>query len=135
MLKILLTLALLMFQLPLLAADDEPEEVELTPGYVSMGEAMVLNLATDSTRLSFVQLKADVLLKDENSIELVKLHMPALRHQIILMLSEQDAAKMKSPVDREKLRKQITDKIRSVFKELEGKDDIEDVLFSNFLVQ
>jgi flagellar protein FliL len=134
MLKIILALALLMFQLPLLAAD-EAEKSQLTPGYVSMGDAIVLNLATDSTRLSFAQLKADVLVKDENSSELVKLHMPALRHQVILMLSEQDAAKMKSPVEREKIRKQITDKVRSVFKELVGKDDIEDVLFSNFLVQ
>jgi flagellar protein FliL len=134
MLKILLAVVLLMFHLPLLAAD-ETEKDKLTPGYVSMGEAMVLNLATDSTRLSYVQLKADVLVKDENSIELVKLHMPALRHQIILMLSEQDAARMKSPVEREKLRKKISDKVRSVFKELTGKDVIEEILFSNFLVQ
>ena len=77
----------------------------------------------------------DMLVRDENNIDLVKLHMPALRHQIILMLSEQDAAKMKSPLDREKLRKEITAKIRSVFKDLAGEDDIEDVLFSNFLVQ
>jgi flagellar protein FliL len=132
--KILLGLLLLIFTLPLMAAD-EPEKVELTPGYVSMGEAMVLNLATDSPRLTFVQLKADVLVRDEDSIDSVTLHMPALRHQVILMLSEQDAAKMKSPVEREKLRKQITDKVRSVYKELVGKDDIEEVLFSNFLVQ
>jgi flagellar protein FliL len=132
--KILLGLLLLIFTLPLMAAD-EPEKVELTPGYVSMGEAMVLNLATDSPRLTFVQLKADILVRDEDSIDSVTLHMPALRHQVILMLSEQDAAKMKSPIEREKLRKQITDKVRSVYKELVGKDDIEEVLFSNFLVQ
>ncbi len=132
--KILLGLLLLIFTLPLMAAD-EPEKVELTPGYVSMGEAMVLNLATDSPRLTFVQLKADVLVRDEDSIDSVTLHMPALRHQVILMLSEQDSAKMKSPVEREKLRKQITDKVRSVYKDLVGRDDIEEVLFSNFLVQ
>jgi flagellar protein FliL len=132
--KIIISLLLLIFTLPLLAAD-EPETPDLTPGYVSMGDAMVLNLATDSTRLSFAQVKANILIRDENYIELVKLHMPALRHQVILMLSEQDAAKMKSPLDREKLRKQISDKVRSVYKELVGKDDIEEVLFSNFLVQ
>ncbi len=132
--KLIISLLLLIFTLPLFAAD-EPEKPELTPGYISMGEAMVLNLATDSTRSSFVQLKADVLVRDENSSDLVKLHMPALRHQLILMMSEQDAAKMKSPVEREKLRKQITDKIRSVYKELVGKDDIDEVLFSSFLVQ
>lgn len=132
--KIIVGLLLLMLNLSLYAADDKAK-ADLTPGYVSMGEPLVLNLATDSTRLSFVQIKADMLVRDENNIDLVKLHMPALRHQIILMLSEQDAAKMKSPLDREKLRKEITAKIRSVFKDLAGEDDIEDVLFSNFLVQ
>jgi flagellar protein FliL len=132
--KIIISLLLLIFTLPLLAAD-EPEKPELTPGYVSMGDAMVLNLATDSTRLSFAQVKADVLVRDENNSDQVKLHIPALRHQVILMLSEQDAAKMKSPLEREKLRKQISDKVRSVYKELVGRDDIVEVLFSNFLVQ
>jgi flagellar protein FliL len=132
--KIIISLLLLIFTLPLLAAD-EPETPELTPGYVSMGDAMVLNLATDSTRLSFAQVKADVLVRDENNSDQVKLHIPALRHQVILMLSEQDAAKMKSPLEREKLRKQISDKVRRVYKELVGRDDIVEVLFSNFLVQ
>jgi flagellar protein FliL len=132
--KILLGLFLLMFQLPTLAADT-PEQDAATPGYVSMGEALVLNLATDSNRPTYVQLKADIMVKDENYIDLVTLHMPALRHQLILMISEQNANKMKDPLEREKLRKEIVTKIRSVYKKLTGSDDIEDVLFSNFLVQ
>jgi flagellar protein FliL len=132
--KILLGLLLLMFQLPILAADTA-EQAAATPGYVSMGEPLVLNLATDSTRPTYVQLKADIMVKDENNIDLVTLHMPALRHQLILMISEQNAAKMKAPLEREKLRKKIVTKIRSVYKKLTGSDDIEDVLFSNFLVQ
>lgn len=131
--KILLIIVLLMFHLPLLAADEEMPEV--TPGYVALGEAMVLNLATDGPRLAFVQLKADILVRDEINVEQVKLHIPALRHQMILMISEQNVANVKSALEREKLRKSITEKVSSVYKELTGSDDIEEVLFTNFLVQ
>lgn len=129
--KIILGLLLLVTCLPVSAA----EEAATNPGYVSLGEPLVLNLTTEGTRLSFVQLKADVLIKDEGDTDLVKLHIPALRHQLILMLSEQNAADMKTVAKREQLRQKISEKMRSVFKELTGKDDIEEVLFSSFLVQ
>ncbi len=132
--KILIGLVLLMLHLPLIAADEAASQ-QITPGYVSLGEAMVLNLATDGPRLVFVQLKADILVRDELNLEQVKLHVPALRHQVILMLSEQNVANVKSALEREKLRKAITEKVKSVYKELTGSDDIEDVLFTSFLVQ
>jgi flagellar protein FliL len=131
MLKVLLGLFLLLTTMPLSAAQNSAAN----PGYVSLGDPLVLNLATGGTRLSFVQLKADVLVKNENDIGLVELHIPALRHQLILMLSEQNAADMKSATKREELRKTVTSRIRSVFKELTGVDAIEEVLFTSFLVQ
>lgn len=132
--KILLGLVLMMFQLTAFAAD-EPAPAKVVPGYVSLGEPLVLNLATAGPRLAFVQLKTDILVKDEINVEQVKLHIPALRHQVILMLSEQNVDNVKSALKREKLRKEISEKIRSVYKDLTGKDYIEDVLFSSFLVQ
>jgi flagellar protein FliL len=130
MLKVILGL-LLLSSLPASAA----EQASADPGYVSLGEPLVLNLTTEGTRLSFVQLKAEVLIKDESDADLVEMHIPALRHQLILMLSEQNAADMKTATKREQLRQKISAKMRSVFKQLTGKDDIEEVLFSSFLVQ
>jgi flagellar protein FliL len=131
MLKVILGLLLLVSSLPASAA----EQASADPGYVSLGEPLVLNLTTEGTRLSFVQLKAEVLIKDESDADLVEMHIPALRHQLILMLSEQNAADMKTATKREQLRQKISAKMRSVFKQLTGKDDIEEVLFSSFLVQ
>ncbi len=118
----------------LLAADDEAP-AEKVPGYISLGKPMVLNLSTDSRRLTFLQVAADVLVKDEGARELVEKHVPAIRHKIILMLSEQPALDMKSPIKREEIRKQVTVAVRDMIETITGNKDIEEVLFSTFLVQ
>lgn len=133
--KILITLCLLCFQNLLFAADEENAVVEKIPGYVALGEPMVLNLSNDSRRLTFLQIKADVLVKDDTAREVVEKHIPAIRHQLILLLSEQSALDMKTPVKREMVRQQATQQIREMLEKMTGNKDIEEVLFSSVLVQ
>ena len=116
------------------AADDEEATVK-TSAYVSLGDAMVLNLRNESRRLTFLQLKADVLISDSSAEETIKTHIPAIRHQLIVLLSEQKANDMKSPDKREEVRKVATAKIPELVEELSGSREVEDVLFSSFLVQ
>lgn len=120
---------------PLMAADEEEAPVETKPGYVSLGNSMVLNLSTEGKRLTFLQLEADVLVKDDNAIPIIETHIPAIRHKLILLLSEQNAKDMKSPVIREQIRQQATTEIRGMLEKMADNSDIEEVLFSNFLVQ
>jgi flagellar FliL protein len=131
-------LLLVAFPGHLLAADDEEAEAppEKNPSYVSLGaKPMILNLFNDGGRLSFLQVKADVLVGDDDAKEAVEAHIPAIRHQLILSLSEQDAAAMKSPVQREEVRQKLTEEVRAVIKELADNNDVDEVLFSTFLVQ
>ena len=133
--KLLIGLLMLALHLPALAADDDEEVVELTPGYISLGKPLILNLSTKNRRLTFLQVTGDVLVRDESRIDEVEIHVPAIRHELILLLSEQDADSMKSPVNREEIRNQATEKVKTRIKELTGEDDIAEVLFSKFLVQ
>lgn len=118
------------------AEDEETEEapVKIT-AYVSLGDAMVLNLSNSSKRLTFLQLKADLLIEDAGSEALITTHLPAIRHELIVLLSEQNAMDMKSPTKREEVRKIATAQIKEMMVELTGNEDISDVLFSSFLVQ
>ena len=84
-----------------LAADTEQQAEEKNPAYVSLGEPMILNLASDGRRLSFLQLQADVLVVNDDAREVVETHIPAIRHKLILLLSEQKAIDMKTPAKRE----------------------------------
>lgn len=117
------------------AADEEQAPVESIPGYVSLGDAMVLNLSSGNRQLSFLQLKADVLVTDDDAKEAVEAHIPAIRHQLIVLLSEQTVMDMKTPGKREQVRQQATQDIRDIMEKLANNTDIEEVLFSSFLVQ
>ncbi len=137
--KVLLPLALLFALVSpgAWAADEaDVEEVEVkTSAYVSLGDSMVLNLSNDNHRLTFLQLKADVLVADSAAETLVKTHVPAIRHKLILLLSEQKANDMKSPAKREEIRKMATTQVQELMVDLADNKDITDILFSSFLVQ
>lgn len=138
--SIILTLLLFCFNTSLFAADDEASTdeapAESKPGYVSLGQKpMVLNLATDGKRLTFLQIQADVLVKNDAAKEIVEAHIPAIRHKLIELLSEQKAVDMKTPAKREEIRQQATIQIREMIKQMTDNSDVEEILFSNFLVQ
>lgn len=136
--KVLLPLALailLCFNPAWSADDEEGEEVSKTSAYVSLGGPMVLNLSNDNKRLTFLQLKADILVEDSDSEAVIKTHVPAIRHELIVLLSEQNAHDMKSSTKREEIRKIASTQIQALIADLTGIKDASDVLFSSFLVQ
>ena len=132
---LLMSFMLMLFSGQGLAAEDEAGAAKKTPGYVSLGKPMVLNLATDGRRLAFLQIQADVLVKDDEAKEVVEANIPAIRNKLIVMLSEQNATDMKTPARREEIRKQVTDAVRDMIEEMTNNNDIDEVLFSSFLVQ
>ena len=103
--------------------------------YVSLGKPMVLNLNSNNNRLTFLQLQADALIKDEDSEAIIKTHVPAIRHILIVLLSERDAIEMKSPEKREQLRTLATTQAKELMVELADNNDLTDILFSSILVQ
>lgn len=103
--------------------------------YVSLGEPMVLNLTSGSNRLSFLQISADVLINDADAEETIKTHVPAIRHSLIMLLSEQKANDIKSPGKREQIRQQASATVQALIADLSGNKEITEVLFSSILVQ
>ena len=135
-LSVIVSLLLLCCNTSLFAAEEEEEKVKSNPSYVSLGKKpMVLNLSTDGTRLTFLQVSADVLVKNDDAKEIVEQNIPAIRHKLIVLLSEQKASDMKTPATREEIRKRATIEIRDMINEMTNNNDIEEILFSNFLVQ
>ncbi len=136
---VLLPLAVLLslYFPPAWAAEEEEdgETSAKTSAYISLGDSMVLNLSTDSSRLTFLQLKADVLIADSSAEDLIKTHVPAIRHKLIVLLSEQKANDMKSAAKREEIRKIATTQVQELIADLAGNNDITDILFSSFLLQ
>ena len=115
-------------------AADEEAATPKSSAYVSLGDPMVLNLS-GGKRLTFLQISADVLVNDADSEDTIKTHVPAIRHSLIMLLSEQKAKDIKSPGKREEIRQQATARVKGLIAELTGNQDVGDVLFSSILVQ
>lgn len=116
--------------------EEEAEEVAKTDiAYVSLGDALVLNLRSSRNRLTFLQISADILIRDDNAEEIITTHIPAIRHSLIVLLSEQYADDIKSPDKREKIRQQATMQVKELIASLSGNEDVSEVLFSSILVQ
>lgn len=118
---------------PAQAAEDD-EVASKSSAYVSLGEPMVLNLS-GGKRLTFLQISADVLVSDADAESTIKTHVPAIRHSLIMLLSEQKAGDIKSPTKREEIRQQATARVKGLIAELADSQDVSDVLFSGILVQ
>lgn len=116
------------------AADEAEEAAPKSSAYVSLGDPMVLNLS-GGKRLTFLQISADVLVADSDAERTIKVHVPAIRHSLIMLLSEQNAKDIKSPVRREEIRQQATARVKGLIADLSGSQDVSDVLFSSILVQ
>jgi len=136
--KLILCSVLFMLGLSQAFAAEEAEEAEeatsKTSAYVSLGEPMVLNLS-GGKRQTFLQISADVLISDADAESTIKTHVPAIRHSLIMLLSEQKANDIKSPGKREEIRQQATARVKGLIADLSGSQDVSDVLFSSILVQ
>lgn len=130
----ILSVFMLFFCAAVWAQEEAP--VKKKPGYVSLGDKpMVLNLSSEGKRLSFLQVKADVLVKDDVAKEIVEANIPPIRHKLIVELSEQKAIDLKTPAKREEIRKQLTSDVRDMIEQMTNNNDIDQILFSTFLIQ
>lgn len=117
---------------PSLASDEASDPAD--SAYLSLGDPMVLNL-TNNKRLTFLQISADVLIGDASEESTIKTHIPAIRHSLIMALSDRDAKDIKSPQKREEIRQKLTADVKTLIADLSGSEAISDILFSDILVQ
>jgi len=132
--KLILSAMILLMVVTQANSAEDGAEARATSAYVSLGDPMVLNLS-GSRRLTFLQLSADVLVSDSDAEETIKTHVPAIRHSLIMLLSEQKAGDIKSPARREEIRLQATSQVQALIADLSGSEVASEILFSSILVQ
>jgi flagellar FliL protein len=132
--KLILYGAILFIGLAQVSAAQDEATTGSSSAYVSLGDPMVLNLS-GPRRLTFLQISADVLVSDADAEQTIKTHVPAIRHSLIMLLSEQNAGDIKSPARREEIRQQATSQVQALIADLSGSEAVGEVLFSSILVQ
>jgi flagellar FliL protein len=113
---------------------EEGEVEKKDYSYVKLSPAFVVNLKR-GTGARFLQVKAEVLVTSKEDGEAVKHHMAAIRHTMIMNLSDQDGKLIRSTETREQLRLQAEEAVKTVLVEMNGKPTIEGLFFTNYVVQ
>jgi len=125
---------LILFTLPLMAEDEKTEEEKAPPtiNYYQIKPSLVANLASGG---KYVRCDIQLMTHDELFLEDLNLHGPAIRHTLLLLLSEQDGTEIKTSSGKEALRKKALSVISKLMKDLSGKEGVEALFFTTFFVQ
>jgi flagellar FliL protein len=114
------------------AAAEEAAEVR----YVPLQPAFVTNFGlSDDGNLSFVKADVSIRVSSQAAEMAARYHLPALRNALVLLLSRQDEAAVSSGSGREAIRAEALAELRSILETEEGNPYVEDVMFTNFIVQ
>jgi flagellar FliL protein len=104
--------------------------------YVPLQPSFVTNFgASDNGRLQFLRADVSVRVSGQAASAAARYHLPALRNALVLLLSRQDEGTVSTGAGREAIRAEALAELRAVLEAEEGQPYIDDVLFTNFIVQ
>lgn len=102
--------------------------------YYPMQPVFVVNFMTGG-RQRFMQLELNLMLRDQSIIPALELHMPAIRNNLVMLFSGQIYEDMQTAEGKELLRLEATLNVQQTLEREIGQPGIEQVLFTNFVMQ
>jgi flagellar FliL protein len=118
---------------PVAAPGGHGEEGAKAAVFYAIDPPLVVNFE-DGSVVRFLQISMEVMARDQKAIDSVQRDMPMIRNNLLLLMSNRDYQSMMSREGKEKLRQEALTEIRAVQKK-HGGDDIDDLLFTSFVVQ
>lgn len=83
----------------------------------------------------FIKLSIEAMARDDDVIEAVKLHMPAIRDRVIILLSSKSEDSLLDTDGKEQLREELLAAVQDVLNENTGGPGVEAIYFTNFVMQ
>ncbi|WP_419812313.1 flagellar basal body-associated FliL family protein [Bacterioplanoides sp.] len=102
--------------------------------YIHLEPAFVVNYGS-SGRMKYLRTEVSLKVNSGEAAAMVTQHKPYIRNNLVLLLSAQESETMNSSKGRESLRRVCLDEVRAVMTQLEGMPSVDDLYFSNFVVQ
>jgi len=102
--------------------------------YEALAPAFVVNFNYNG-RQRYMQVTVALMARDQASLDALKVHMPVLRNNLVMLFSSQDFESLTSAVGKEMLRQKATASVQELAQKEVGKTVIEQVLFTNFVLQ
>ena len=101
--------------------------------FYAIDPPLVVNFE-DGSVVRFLQITMEIEAHDPKAIESVQKNIPLIRNNLLLLMSNRNYQSMMSREGKEKLRQEALAEIRAVQKK-ENSPDIDDLLFTSFVVQ
>ncbi len=102
--------------------------------YFSIEPPIVVNIYHPD-RIKFLQVDIQVKVKNSSIVDAIELHKPAIRHAMLMLISNQKIDEIKTVKGKEKLRKDALSTIQKVLKENTGSEGISELYFTGFIIQ
>ncbi|MBD3814939.1 MAG: flagellar basal body-associated FliL family protein [Halothiobacillus sp.] len=111
------------------------DEKHGAPITVSLGQPITVNLA-EPNDAKLLQVELDLITYDHDAEAIVKTNRAEIINNIMLVLSDVNATKLRTREGKEDLQRQLKDAVNAVLEKRSGKKDmIDDVYFTKLLMQ
>jgi flagellar FliL protein len=101
--------------------------------YYAIDPPLVVNFE-DGSAVRFLQITMQIVAHDEKTIESVQKNIPLIRNNLLMLMSNRNYQTMMSREGKDKFRAEALAEVRAAQKK-EGSPDVDDVLFTSFVVQ
>lgn len=102
--------------------------------YEDLQPAFVVNFNYQG-RTRYLQLSVALMGRDAAGMEALKVHMPVLRNRLVMLLAGQDFADLQTPLGKEMLLQHALASVQELAQQETGSTVVEQVLFTNFVLQ
>ncbi|MCY1178756.1 Flagellar basal body-associated protein FliL [compost metagenome] len=102
--------------------------------FEAMAPAFVANY-NQGGRQRYMQVSITMLARNQADLDALKVHMPVIRNNLVMLFSGQNFDTLVTPVGKEMLRQQATATVQELAKQETGAMTVEQVLFTNFVLQ
>ncbi len=119
------------------AADTAAEvvaEPELPAQYVILKPEFVISFQV-GPRQRFLQVNIEVMTRRQSVIDVLNMNEPMVRNDIIRIIGEQNFDHLRTPEGKVELQQLLTRHLSELVKREGGEDDVEAVLFTDFVMQ
>mgnify|MGYP003629805942 CR=1 FL=1 len=102
--------------------------------YLDLEPSFIVNFVYKDT-LRYLQINISVMTRDQSVIEQVQHHMPAIRHQLLMLLSDKTYTQLSGVASKEKLRLEMLIEIRKIVGTSASGHSVDAVYLTGYVMQ
>lgn len=114
--------------------DENAEPTQQPAIYYDFKPPFVVNYQWKG-RQRYVQISMSIMTRNGAAIDTINTHMPLVRNNLVMILGAQDFEVLRTPEGKEALRHIVLEELQKILTEQMGEPAVEQVLFTNFVMQ